>query len=81
MLFPSKHEHPDQTVVAVATHMIGYLSRHRVVEYDALLAYCRKRTSGIDYLFTPAIGLLHLLGLVEYLPKADAFEWVGKRHS
>lgn len=78
MLFPSKHDHPDQTVVALASTMIKHLSRHQVVEYDALVDYCRKGDQKIDYLFTPAINLLYLLGLVEYLPKADAFEWVKR---
>lgn len=77
MLFPSKHDHPDQTVVAVVATMIKYLARHEIVPYDALLAHCRKHSRGVEYLFTPALSVLHLLGLVEYLPKADAFEWVG----
>ncbi|AQA20597.1 hypothetical protein BTZ20_5108 [Rhodococcus sp. MTM3W5.2] len=40
--------------------------------------HCRKHGARVDYLFTPAVSLLYLLGLVEYLPKADAFEWNRK---
>jgi ABC-3C biological conflict system middle component len=76
MLFPSKHDHPDQTVFAVATLMIERLSTKQLVGYDDLSAYCRSRVRHGELLFTPAISLLFLLGLVNYLPKADAFEWV-----
>lgn len=78
MLFPTKHDHPDQTVMALASVMLKYLSRHEVVDYDSLLAHCRKQERPVDYLFSPAVSLLYLLGLVDYLPKADAFEWKRK---
>ncbi|WP_442971753.1 ABC-three component system middle component 8 [Rhodococcus sp. LB1] len=55
--------------------MIRHLSRQQIVQYDALLEHCRKNSARVDYLFTPAVSLLYLLGLVEYLPKADSFEW------
>lgn len=77
MLFPSKHDHPDRTVMAVASVMLRYLQRYKVVNYDALLNHCRKQNETVDYLFSPALSLLYLLGLVNYLPKADAFEWTG----
>lgn len=57
--------------------MIKHLSRYQVVTYDNLLKHCRKQDLSIDYLFTPALSLLYILGLVEYLPKADSFEWIG----
>lgn len=80
MLFPSKHDNPDQTVIALAGIMISYLSRYQVVEYNTLVRYCRKRVDQAEYLFSPAISLLFLLGLVEYLPKSDSFEW-RKKHT
>lgn len=76
MLFPTKHDHPDQTVIAVSGTMMKYLSRYRVVTYDALLEHCQSKNQKVDYLFSPAISLLFLLGLVRYLPKSDSFEWV-----
>lgn len=81
MLFPNKHAHPDRTALAVAATMMRYLARHKVVEYDALLAACRGHGPSTEYLFTPAINLLYLLGLVEYLPMSDSFEWVAKAAS
>lgn len=78
MLFPGKHEHPDQTVVALSSTMMRYLSRHQVVKYDALYEHCKGKSNDIDYLFSPAVSLLFLLGLIEYLPKADSFHWLQK---
>lgn len=77
MLFPSKHDHPDLTVIAISASMIKHLSRYRVVTYDNLLKHCRKQGPSVDYLFTPSLSLLYVLGLIEYLPKADSFEWIG----
>lgn len=77
MLFPSKHDHPDRTVIAISTSIIKYLSRHRIATYDALLKYCRRQDPSVEYIFTPALSLLYVLGLVEYLPKVDSFEWIG----
>lgn len=56
--------------------MMKHLSRYRVVEYGALREHCQRKKHKVEYLFTPAISLLYLLGLVNYLPKSDSFEWV-----
>lgn len=56
--------------------MMKHLSRYRVVEYGVLREHCRRKKHKVEYLFTPAISLLYLLGLVNYLPKSDSFEWV-----
>ncbi|WP_400160191.1 ABC-three component system middle component 8 [Arthrobacter sp. BPSS-3] len=76
VLFPGKHENPDHTVIALATTMIKYLSRHRVAKYDSLFEHCQRASLHVEYLFSPAISLLYLLGLVQYLPKSDSFEWL-----
>ena len=81
MLFPSKHDHPDQTVLAAGCIMFVYLAERQVASYDDLLAHCRTHKRFSEYLFSPALSLLYLLGLVQYLPKADSFEWIGKRAS
>ncbi len=77
MLRPTKHSHPDQTVVGVATILLASLKKTRLSKYDALLAVARKRVSGGDVLFLPALNLLFVLGLVAYRPKTDAFEYSG----
>jgi len=77
MLRPTKHSQPDQTVVGVATILLESLRKTRLSRYDALLAVARKRVSGGDILLVPALNLLFVLGLVEYRPKTDAFEYSG----
>ncbi len=77
MLRPSKHAHPDRTVVNVALLMLTRLRALRLCEYDALRAYVRKSVAGGDVLFLPSLNFLFLLGLIEYHPKTDAIEYVG----
>jgi hypothetical protein len=78
MLRPNKHSHPDQTVLAASTILLGELRRKRAVSYADLKATLDKTSRGSDFLFTPAMSLLHLLGLVEYRSAADLFEYAGK---
>jgi len=78
MLRPNKHSHPDQTVLAAATVLLRELRRYRAVKYGDLKKTLDDRVRGSDYLFTPALSLLHLLGLVEYRPTVDTFEYMGK---
>lgn len=79
MLRPSKHAHPDQTVVAAATVVLRELRKRRVVRYDDLKATLDAASSrGGDFLFIPALSFLHLLGLVDYQPTVDAFEYRGE---
>lgn len=78
MLLPNKHSHPDETVLAAATALLREMRNKRLVGYDDLKATLSTRSRGVDFLFSPAISLLFLLGLVGYLPKIDSFEYVGK---
>jgi hypothetical protein len=77
MLRPSKHSHPDRTVINVSMLLLRRLKSRRVEEYEALKKLAKKTVSGGDVLFLPAMNLLYLLGLVEYRPKTDAFEYLG----
>jgi hypothetical protein len=77
MLRPTKHSHPDRTVINVSALVLSRLKSRRVEEYVALRKYIRKSVRGGEFLFLPALNLLYLLGLVEYRPKTDAFEYVG----
>ncbi len=78
MLRPSKHSHPDRTVVAVSLHLLAQLRSRRLVDYEDLRAFSRRKVSGSDPLFLPALNFLYLLGLIEYHPKTDAVEYVGR---
>ncbi|GAA1754077.1 ABC-three component system middle component 8 [Aeromicrobium alkaliterrae] len=77
MLLPSKHSHPDATVLAAATVALVALKKKRVLPYDELKGAVEKKTRSADYLFSPALSLLYILGLVEYRPAVDAFEYLG----
>ncbi|MDO8931144.1 MAG: hypothetical protein Q7U97_02005, partial [Rhodocyclaceae bacterium] len=77
MLKPSKHAHPDKTVVAVATLLLHRLKTQRVENFDNLRQYLAGVRAGVGTLFLPALNLLFVLGLVEYRPKTDAFEYTG----
>lgn len=77
MLRPSKHSHPDQTVVSLALLLLRRLRDRRVDEYGDLLTFAKNAVGGAEFLFMPALNLLFLLGLVEYRRKSDALEYVG----
>ncbi len=77
MIRPSKHSHPDLTVMHAATVILARLRKSRVESFDSLRALLRDQIAGADFLFMPTLDLLFLLGLVEYRPKVDSFEYVG----
>ena len=81
MLRPSKHAHPDRTVINVALLLLTRLRKHRLCDYDALLGFVRKTVVGGDVLFLPSLNFLYLLGLIEYHPKTDAIEYVGQNEA
>lgn len=79
MLLPNKHSHPDETVLAAATVLLKDLRRKQAVQYDELKSLLDTKSSETaDYLFTPAVSLLFLLGLVHYRGAVDAFEYAGQ---
>lgn len=77
MLRPTKHSHPDRTVINVSLLLLKRLKIRRVDEYDGLRKYARKAVAGGDVLFLPALSFLYLMGLIDYRPKTDAVEYVG----
>ena len=77
MLFPSKHSNPDQTVLAFSVSILTYLRTKQTVSFDDLRSFGRRKTKNSELLFTPSVSFLYLLGLVEYLPKIDSFEYTG----
>jgi len=77
MLRPTKHSHPDRTVVNVALFLLTQLRKHRIEGYSVLRGRAKKAISGGDVIFLPALNFLFLLGLIEYRPKTDAIEYVG----
>ncbi len=77
MLRPSKHSHPDRTVINVAVLLLGRLRTRRLDSYDSLRKYAKGAVSGGDILFLPALSFLYLVGLINYRAKTDAVEYLG----
>lgn len=77
MLRPTKHSHPDRTVINVSLLLLARLKARRVDEYDGLRKFAKKSVVGGDVLFLPALNFLYLMGLIEYRPKTDAVEYMG----
>ena len=77
MLRPSKHSHPDQTVINVAALLLKRLKRLRLEECDQLRRYIKRAVTGGDALYLPALNVLYLLGLIDYRIKTDSIEYVG----
>jgi len=77
MLRPTKHYHPDRTVINVSLLLLARLKMLRLEDYDGLRKHARRTVVGGDVLFLPALNFLYLMGLIEYRPKTDAVEYVG----
>jgi hypothetical protein len=81
VLRPTKHSHPDKTVVHVATVILSRLQSRRFEQYSSLLGHVKAAVEGGSVLFLPALSLLYLLGVVTYRPKTDAVEYLGPPHA
>lgn len=77
MLRPTKHSHPDRTVINVSLLLLARLKSRRLDDYDSLRKFAKKAVIGGDVLYLPALNFLYLLGLIDYRPKTDAIEYVG----
>jgi hypothetical protein len=77
MLRPSKHSHPDRTVINVSVLLLSRLTARRLESFDSLRTYAKKSVIGGDVLFLPALNFLYLIGLIDYRPKTDSVEYLG----
>lgn len=77
MLRPSKHSHPDKTVISVSTTILKKVKKERICNLDDILVYVKKKVSGNEVLVMPSLSFLYVLGLVEYHSKNDTIEYVG----
>ena len=80
MIRPSKHNHPDKTLIYASYLMLDKLSSQRIMKYDDLLAYIKSKITCGEFLFLPALDFLYLLGLVEYRAKTDSIEYTERSH-
>lgn len=81
MLRPTKHSHPDRTVINLSLLLLTRIKARRVDEYDVLRKFAKKSIIGGDVLFLPSLNFLYLMGLIEYHPKTDAVEYVDPNES
>ncbi|WP_127561405.1 ABC-three component system middle component 8 [Nioella ostreopsis] len=79
MLRPTKHAHPDLTVMNMAYLLLTRLRKSRSESYSDLLRYATLSSSSGEKLFLPSLNFLFLLGLVRYHPKGDRFEYIGAK--
>lgn len=77
MLRPTKHSHPDRTVINVSLLLLTRLKARRLESYGQLLTHAKRSVLGGDALFLPALSFLYLLGLIDYHPKTDSVEYIG----
>jgi hypothetical protein len=78
MLIPTKHDHPDLTVLAISAVVLRIVKRVKTERYEILRAKVTESNPYADPLFMPALLTLRALGLVEYHPKTDSLAYVGK---
>jgi ABC-three component (ABC-3C) system Middle Component 8 len=77
MLRPTKHSHPDRTVINVSLLLLSRLKKRRLDEYYNLRKFAKSSASGGDVLLLPALNFLYLMGLIDYRPKTDSVEYLG----
>jgi hypothetical protein len=76
MLTPSKHLDLDRSVIRVASEVLNELRRRRMMEYDAVIRYIKRRVGDDgEAVMAPAISFLFLLGRLDYHSKNDTFEY------
>ncbi|WP_420810751.1 ABC-three component system middle component 8 [Haliangium ochraceum] len=68
---------PDRSVLALSAVLLARLKKTRIEGYSDMVEYALQRVKHGDTLFAGAVSLLYLLGLVEYRPRTDSFEYVG----
>ena len=62
MIRPSKHSHPDKTVIYASFLMLKELRKKRVVGYSDLFQLVKSKVTSGEFLFMPALNFLFLLG-------------------
>ena len=75
MLRPTRFDHPDRTVIHATYLILAQLKQKRLVEYEDLRSLVLTQIKGGEPLFIPALNFL--LGLLEYRPQEDTFEYTG----
>lgn len=78
MIKPSKHDHPDKTVIYTSFIMLKELRKKRVISYPDLFQLIKTKVTSGEFLFMSSLNFLFLLGLIEYQAKTDSIEYIEK---
>lgn len=81
MLRPTKHSHPDQTIINLSLLLLKELMEKRIEDYESLYSFAKMNVKGGDVLFLPALNFLYLFGVIEYHSKTDSFEYIKKHET
>ncbi len=81
MLRPTKHSHPDRTIMNLALLLLNYLKINRIRDYSKLRKYAREMIIGGEILFLPTLNFLYILGLIEYHRNTDSIEYLGSNET
>jgi hypothetical protein len=79
ILRPTKHAHPDRTVISLSLLLLARLKTRRLEDYYGLRKFAKRSVGGGDVLFLPALNFLFLIGLIDYRPKTDSVEYLGSQ--
>ena len=77
-LSPTKHAHPDKTVMAISCKALEKLRKERIMPFDDFSDFLVSSKLGTKPLLMPSLNFLFLLGLVEYRSKTDSIEYVAQ---
>jgi hypothetical protein len=77
MIRPTKHSHPDRTVVYASTVLLRHLMTRRILPFEDAKKYVVDHVVGGDYLFLASLNLLFLLGLISYHTRTDSIEFIN----
>ncbi|WP_262244837.1 ABC-three component system middle component 8 [Serratia liquefaciens] len=75
---PNKSSDPELTILAVSATILKILKKKKVALYSEIYHEIGKQNDKATYLFNMALELLFLMALIEYYPKNDLLEYIGK---
>lgn len=77
-IIPNKSTDPDLTVLAVAVSILQHVKKKKIALYSDVYHIIHKKNEKASYFFNLALELLFILSLIEYYPKNDLIEYIGK---
>lgn len=78
MIRPTRHNHPDKTLIFTSYLMLQQVKSKRIVDYSTLFKYVKENVTSGEFLFLPALNFLYLLGLIQYHKRTDSIEYIEK---